>query len=207
MGINAVLFDVDGVLIDAADWHFEAFNRALAPYGTPISRYEHAREYIGLTTDQKLARLVDYGRISAEDAPAIRASKHTHVSETIRARCQPDAGRIGLLKSLTGQGLRLAAVSNASRSTVSEMLDLAHLSQYLSVVVAGGDVARPKPNPDPYVHCALLLGVRPDECLAVEDGQYGVEAAMAAGMRVLHVAGPEDVTFEAISNVVAGSSK
>jgi len=203
MRTKAVLFDVDGVLIDAADWHFEAFNRALAPFGRPISTDEHRNEFLGFTSAQKLARLVQRGRIAAKDTAAILELKRDHTIEILRERCRPDGERIHVLEALTKRGFRLAAVSNTSRSTVIEMLKLADISRHLDIIVAGDDVMHPKPDPEPYARCVALLGLFPDECLAVEDGQYGDQAARAAGLQVVQVSGPADVTLEVLLAAMA----
>jgi HAD superfamily hydrolase (TIGR01509 family) len=198
MRAKAVIFDVDGVLIDAADWHFEAFNRALAPFGHPLTIDEHRSEYLGLTSAQKLLRLVQQGQIASEDTAAILEAKRSCTTEIIRQRCRPHSDRTRMLEVLIKRRLRLAAVSNAGRSTVTEMLDLAGLSQYLDVIVAGDDVAHPKPDAEPYARCVSLLGLLPDECLAVEDGRYGAESALAAGIRVWRVSGPWDVNLDTL---------
>ena len=194
----AVLFDVDGVLVDAADWHFEALNLALEPFGATISHDLHETELLGLPTRVKLARLVADGTIDNRIVEAVLEARQRHVMSIIRERCRPDPQKIEMLKTLRGLKIRLAAVSNAVRVTVLEMLDRAQLTEHLDVILSSEDVSQPKPNPEPYVSSMRLLRVQPQHCLAVEDGTLGVQAASAAGIRVLRVNGPQDVTLEKV---------
>jgi|ERR1017187_4644960 HAD superfamily hydrolase (TIGR01509 family) len=193
--ILAILFDVDGVLVDATDWHFDSFNRALAPFGATISRQQHEEEFIGLPTAAKIDKLVARGVLTANVGAAVLEAKHLYFREILRARCRQNSVGRQVLGSLRANGFVLAAVSNAIRQSVVEMLDLSGLTSYLSAIVCGDDVAHPKPDPEIYISCSTLLGIRPDMCLAIEDGKYGIQAAMAAGMRVLTVKSIGDVNL------------
>jgi beta-phosphoglucomutase len=193
--IRAVLFDVDGVLVNAADWHFESLNLALAPFGTTISRTEHEYEFLGLTTETKLEILVSRGRLPPEAKGVALAAKRQAFRELMRTNCIPDLSRGLILGQLRERGLLLAAVSNATRESVLEMLDRSDIPHYFKAVVCGDDVSKPKPDGEPYLTCMSMLNVRADECLAVEDGQYGIEAAQAAGIRTMHIAQWEDLTI------------
>lgn len=193
--ILAILFDVDGVLVDATNWHFEAFNSALEPFGFAISRQQHQQEFLGLPTAIKIDRLVAGGVLPGEARASVLEAKRRYFREIARDRCQPNDDRRYALAALRAQGFLLAAASNAIRESVMEMLDLSQLTSYFNAIVCGDDVVHAKPAPELYVLCTKMLGVRPDQCLAVEDGVYGIQAARAAGIRVLAVKTIADVSL------------
>jgi beta-phosphoglucomutase len=195
---RAIVFDVDGVLVDATDWHFEALNRALEPFGTSITRQEHETEFLGLPTAVKLERLIQQGRLSPKAAPTIAQLKRSYFHQILVQRCRPNNTTSALLRSLRAEKFALGAASNAIRSSVIEMLRLSGLLDYLNAIVCGDDVSRPKPDPEIYLRCSALLHVIPEDCLAVEDGQYGIQAATAAGVRVLRVQRVADVNLSYI---------
>lgn len=199
---RAILFDVDGVLVDATDWHFESFNRALEPFDVAISGKQHQEEFLGLPTAIKINRLVERGALPTNACHAVALAKRKYFREIVRKRCQPldiDRHLLGVLKD---NGFILAAVSNAVRESVTEMLELSGLLKYLAAVVCGDDVLQghTKPHPEIYLSCSRVLGIRPDQCLAVEDGNYGIRSARAAGMRVLTVNSKTEVN---LANILA----
>jgi beta-phosphoglucomutase len=194
--IQAVIFDVDGVLVDARDWHFEAFNRALVPYSTTVSYAEHLSEFLGMTTKSKLALLVARGKVPAAGCAAILDSKRRYFRELLLARCRTNPGLQGVLEQLRVRGLVLGAASNAARDSVEEMLALAGLRPCLDSVIGGDEVMNQKPDPEIYLKCAARLGTDPDACLVVEDGEYGIQAARAACMHVVVIKSPDELTSE-----------
>lgn len=196
--IKAVVFDMDGVLIDAREWHYEALNRALGLLGYEITRYEHLSSFDGLPTRRKLQMLtVDRG-LPAELHSFLNALKQQYTLEFVATRCKPIFQHQYALARLKAAGFRLGVASNSVRRTVMEMMDRSDLLQYLDEIVSNEDVARAKPDPEMYVTAMQRLGVRPDETLVVEDNENGVKAATAAGAHVMVVDGPDDVALEPI---------
>jgi beta-phosphoglucomutase len=193
--IRSVIFDVDGVLIDATDWHFEALNRALNPYAASVSYEEHVCRLLGLTTKAKLELLVTMGRVPASGCASILDSKRRYFRQIVLERCRPNHALRNVLQELSQRRIVLGAASNATRESVEEMLALAGLRSYLNAVVGGDEVIYPKPDPAIYVKCAATLGVDQSACLVVEDGKYGIQAATAARMRVLIIKSPGELTL------------
>lgn len=185
--IKAILFDLDGVLVDAQDWHFIAFNEALEPFGLQIGRGEHDERFDGLPTHVKLATLADEGRLPPDVHPFVLRAKQDATRRLILARCKPDPEKTDLLRELRDRGLRLAVCSNSARESLRLMLEGAGLVPFLECALSADDVARPKPAPDIYREAMARLGVEPGETVIVEDGAYGVESARRAGGRVLQV--------------------
>lgn len=197
--IKAVIFDMDGVLIEAKDWHYEALNRALKLFGHSISRHDHLTLYDGLPTSQKLHMLSERSGLPVELHTFINEMKQAYTMEIVYALCKPRFIHQYALSSLKRQGYQLAVASNAIRKTVDVMLERARLDQYLDLKLSNEDVKHPKPAPDIYTTAIRSLCLLPEECLIVEDNENGIRAARASGAHVLVVGDVEDVNLENIT--------
>lgn len=203
MRIKAVIFDMDGVLIDAKEWHYESLNRALAPYQAEISRWDHIHTYDGLPTRVKLDMLTKAGRLPRELHPTVQRLKQQYLLEIVEQSCQPRAQHIAALRGLRLLGLTVAVASNSIRDTVDRMLARAQLLPLLDFTLSNQDVPRPKPDPAIYLEAIRLAQVPPDACVVVEDNQHGVEAATRAGANVLRVESVDDVALGPITEFIA----
>lgn len=199
MKIRAVVFDMDGVLIDATDWHFEAFNRALGLFGMEIDREDHLNVYNGLPTRAKLEILSEERGLPRSLHPFLNEMKQRYTVELIHSRCKPSFTHRYALSRLVKAGYVLGVASNSIRGTVELMMDKAELTRYLSVVVAASDVAQGKPDPAIYLAAIDRLGFEASEVLVIEDNNHGVLAAEAAGCHVLLVRDPGDVSLDNLS--------
>jgi beta-phosphoglucomutase-like phosphatase (HAD superfamily) len=196
--IEAVVFDMDGVLIDAREWHYEALNRALALLGYEITRYEHVSTYDGLPTRRKLEMLTAERGLPPQLHGFLNSLKQQYTMELVATRCRPVFHHEYALARLKAAGYRLGLASNSIRSTVQEMMLRASLADYLDVLISNEDVTRAKPDPEMYTMAMSRLGVHPSSTLIVEDNDNGVKAATASGAHVMVVGGPDDVTLQAI---------
>jgi HAD superfamily hydrolase (TIGR01509 family) len=196
--IKAVVFDMDGVLIDAREWHYEALNRALGLLGYEITRYEHLTTYDGLPTKRKLRMLTVERGLPEELHGFLNSLKQQYTLELVATRCKPVFHHQYALSQLKAAGYSLGVASNSVRRTVEEMMERSDLMRYLDVTISNEDVTRAKPDPEMYLVAMERLGVRPEETVIVEDNENGVKAATAAGAHVLVVDGPDDVTLDAI---------
>jgi HAD superfamily hydrolase (TIGR01509 family) len=205
--IKTIVFDMDGVLIEAKDWHYEALNRALHLFGIEISRYEHLTVFDGLPTKKKLQMLSAQSNLPAELHDFINDMKQRYTMEIVNARCKPRFNHEYALSKLRANGYRLAVASNSIRSTIEVMMRRAELDQYLEFIVSNQDVTQAKPNPEMY-HLALSrFGVAPQECLIVEDNENGIRAARASGAHVLEVTDVSEVTYANISERITACDK
>lgn len=195
MKIKAVIFDMDGVLIEAKDWHYEALNQALQLFGYEISRYDHLTTYDGLPTSKKLEILSLESDLPRELHPFINEMKQNYTMQIVYAKCKPRFIHEFALSSLKAQGYQLAVASNSIRHTVEVMMEKARLDIYLDKIVAATDVAKPKPDPEIYLTTITKLGLTPQECLIVEDNENGIKAATASGAHVLVVREVEEVNL------------
>lgn len=196
--IKAILFDMDGVLIDAKEWHYEALNRALLLFGFQIRRHEHLTSYDGLPTKKKLEMLSVESNLPRELHGFINEMKQAYTMDIVHTRCKPRFVQEYALAKLKGAGYRLAVCSNSIRNTVNVMMEKAALARYLELQLSNEDVAKPKPAPDIYTTAMQRLGLPPQECLIVEDNENGIKAAQASGGHVLVVRDIDDVNLDNI---------
>lgn len=192
---KAVLFDLDGVLIDATEWHYEALNEALGLFGYGIGRDDHIKVYNGLPTKEKLKIMSEQDGLPLALHSVINTQKKLYTRKQIELNCKPDYAKIIMLKWLENKGLKLACCSNAIQVSVEDMLDKAMLDEYFDEII-GNDVGfAPKPAPDIYLEAMKRLNLKPEECLIVEDAPHGIEAAKASGGKVIEVSGYSDVNL------------
>lgn len=190
--IKTVIFDMDNTLIKCAEWHREALDEALRPYGYEISDALHHEVLNGLPTMKKLEIL----GVPIQYRAAIEADKQERFMAIARKRCKPVAKNIEAVRKLKEMGMTLAVASNSIRETVDLLLDLAGFQPFLSLTLSNCDVKEPKPSPEIYRLAMKRLRAIPEECLVVEDNFNGIRAAKASGAHVLEVESPEDVTFD-----------
>jgi len=193
--IKAVLFDMDGVLIDARDWHYEALNMALTPFGIVIGRESHLSTFDGLSTRQKLEILTKTHGIPEKMHGFLNELKQKYTQEIISQKCHPVFQHRYLLSRLKREGYRLAMCSNSVRQSVRVMTENAGLMEFLEFYLSNEDVKKPKPDPEMYTAAIERMGLAPEECLIVEDNDNGILAAQASGGHVLRVSNPDDVNY------------
>lgn len=186
---------MDGVLIDARQWHFEALNEALQIFGVSISESEHESEFDGLPTRVKLARLTEQGRLPAHVHDAVSAVKQERTLRAAARGCFPRIEHLLAVSWLRSRGLKVGVATNSISATAHAMLDFAGLLPALDCLVTNEDVRHAKPDPEIYLKATELLGVSPSQTLVVEDLPVGVRAATDAGCSVVQVRDPSDVSI------------
>jgi len=196
--IKAIIFDMDGVLIDAKEWHYEALNQALGRYGFEINRQDHENIYDGLPTQKKLEMLSAAKGLPTHLHSEINQLKQQFTMELIHERCAPYPQHVHALTTLKNMEYKLAVASNSIRHTVEVMMQKSGLNHFLDAMFSASDVKNPKPHPEIYLTTIAKLELTPSECLVVEDNEKGIAAARAAGAHVLAVRDVHDVTFTAI---------
>lgn len=201
--ISGIIFDMDGVLIDAREWHYRALNMALELFGFTISPELHRTEYDGLPTNEKLNRLSASVGLPVGLHTFINDMKQRYTLQMVTNFCRPVLAHQRALAELKCRGYRLAVASNSIRSSVDTMLSHAGLLPYLDITLSNEDVMCAKPSPEIYTRAITALGLTPQECLVIEDNDYGVAAATAAGATVMRVSGPEEVTLARITNTIS----
>ncbi len=182
---RAVVFDMDGVLVDGEPLHFAAARDVLAGFGAELT-WEVYTDWIGETFDaiwpdiqRRFALPVDRGAYERAFGPRVQAQYERHAAAMPGAR--------DLLARLHAAGVPLGLATSTKRPRVDPTLARLDLARFLSATVSGDEVARGKPAPEIYLAAAARLGVDPAACLVLEDSPAGVAAACAAGMRVIGV--------------------
>lgn len=196
---KAVLFDLDGTLVDAKEWHYRALNQALELYGYTIDRQSHETTYDGLPTRTKLEILERSLGFPKNLHNLISFLKQKFTLEEIKSNCVPQENVIHTLQTLKEKGYLLGICSNSIRETLMLMLNRSNILQFFDVILSNQDVQNPKPHPEIYRLAAEQLNVLSEDCLVVEDNIKGIVAGKAAGMEVYRVSSPKDVLFENIS--------
>jgi HAD superfamily hydrolase (TIGR01509 family) len=196
--IKAVIFDMDGVLIDAKDWHYEALNRALNHFGYNISRYDHLVTFDGLPTRKKLEMLTKEHDLPVSLHGFLNDLKQIYTTEVVHARCKPLFQHEYALSNLRAMGYKMAVASNSVRNSIELMMKKSNLDRYLEGIVSNQDVAHGKPDPEIYLKAMAMLGVKPEETLVLEDNEHGIASARAAGTHLMIIGEVTDVTLDGI---------
>jgi beta-phosphoglucomutase len=208
--VSCILFDLDGVLVDATEWHYEALNRALRLFGFDITRYEHLSSYNGLPTLKKLQMLSVEKGLPVPIHGMLNRLKQVYTRDEILTRCRPVFEKEYMLSRLQREGFRMAVCSNSIRESLELMVHQLGLSGYFEFVVSNEDVTRPKPDPEIYMAAIARMGITPSETLIVEDAPHGLEAARRSGAHLCRVDGFTEVDYvrirEALDRIERSSS-
>ncbi len=197
--IKLVIFDLDGVLVDACEWHRLALNEALKDIGGyEISLEDHHREFNGIPTKIKLQKLVDRGIITSDQVAAIYELKQEKTVEVIKQQAQTRQEKIDMLKWLRQKSIRVACCTNSIRMTTTLMLEKTGIMELFDMITTNQDVEKPKPDPEGYLKTLRSFGAAPHEVLIIEDSPKGMEAAIASGCNVLRVDNPDSVNIKLI---------
>lgn len=194
---------MDGVLVDAKEWHYESLNSALSHFGfSPISRKGHLEVYDGLPTKEKLKIHPDTKKLDEETLSNINKLKQEFLAEIIENKCTPSLLHHRALQELKQEGYKLAVCSNAIKRSVEILLSKTGLLPYIDFFLSNQDVECPKPHPEIYVKAIRKLGVLPEFVLICEDNIKGITAAKESQCNVLEIGTVYDVTYENIKHTI-----
>ena len=187
--IKAVIFDMDGVLVDSQPYHFKADIDTLAEYGV-IKDQAFYEAFAGTVTIDRMTTLKNMFdlEVSAEEMSDLRERMILDVigKEDIEAvRGIPE-----FLADIKANGLKTAVASSSSYELIDLVLDKTGIRKYFDSLTSGADVENGKPAPDVFLLAAKRLGVEPKNCIVVEDSEKGVCAGVAAGMKVIGYINP-----------------
>ncbi len=181
---RAVLWDMDGVLVDTGEAHYQSWAEALAGLGIPFNR-ELFRRTFGMNNDTILVTLA--GRpLDPDFLKRVGDRKEMLWRAAIHGKIQPLPGAKELLVSLHRAGFQQAVASSAPMENITAVVDELDLRPYFQALVSGNAIPG-KPEPDVFLEAARQVGVPPERCTVLEDAMAGVEAARRAGMRCIAV--------------------
>ncbi len=201
MACKAIIFDMDGVLVDARDLHYKSLNKALEVIDSKyiINKEEHLAKYDGLPTSKKLMMLTKEKGLPKELHNTIWKLKQEKTLVLIDEMTYDERMR-GVLRALKSDGFVLYCASNSIRKTVFRMLLRKGLIEFFDDFISNQDVKNPKPHPEMYWTLMARHSLSPIETLIVEDSHTGREAAMLSGASLCPVRDPFDVEYDTIIN-------
>jgi beta-phosphoglucomutase-like phosphatase (HAD superfamily) len=197
--ITGVLFDLDGVLVDAPQWHREALDKSLKFHGfKPLTEKEHVETFNGLSTLKKLEMLNKRRRVTKKAMPKINKMKQELTEKFIYERCKPIERIKEAVFWLYHHGFKTGVVTNCSRNSAHLMLRLSGLIGCWHTCITNGDVeGNIKPHPYPYEMGIRETSFWPQFALAIDDSHHGVESARAAGIKnIWHLENFSDLTLK-----------
>lgn len=202
--IKLIIFDLDGVLVDAKEIHYESLNRALSEINEDyvISREQHMTVYDGLPTKDKLERLSKDKGLDKKHHQQIWQRKQELTASVIKDKLPFDERLRSVLQSLKNDGYKIYVCSNSIRESLKLMLYKTGLIEFVDYYMANDDVDQAKPHPEIYLRAMVHAGVKPSETLIVEDSYHGRQAAIDSGGYLCGVENPSDVTYDKLSKQV-----
>lgn len=201
--IKLVIFDLDGVLLDSKEIHFNALNLALGEVADDyiISRKEQDTVFEGLTTNVKLDILTKTKGLPSELHKDIWHRKQEYSAKLFESTSKDEA-LLDIFRYIKSRGVKIAVASNSIRKTLDTCLESLGVASYVDFSLSNEDVEFPKPYPQIYTKCMAQLQVSPKDTIIFEDSEIGLRAAIGSGARVEKVLNRKDVYFERIDRAL-----
>jgi beta-phosphoglucomutase len=184
--LHALLFDMNGVMVDDMPFHERAWIALAARHGNTLTTDEFRREMSGRRNRDNIRHIFG-DALSDAEVHAYQIEKEEAYRDAYRPYRAPLSGLVPLLVEARAAGLRVAVVTSAPKENVDFVLDGLDLRRQFDVVVGEEDVQRSKPDPEIYLLAALRLGVDSERCIVFEDSLAGIASGVAAGMTVVGV--------------------
>jgi beta-phosphoglucomutase len=182
--LEAILWDMDGVIADTADYHYNAWREVFKERGVEFSKADFMR-YFGRRHDTIVHFAL--GKIPPEEVARISEKKQALYRRNVKENIVPLPGAVELIKLLHKNGIKSAIASSAVPSNIDIIIDGLGITKYFQAIADGSEVFEGKPSPQVFQLAAQKLGVQPSNCVVIEDAIAGVAAAKSAGMKCLAV--------------------
>ena len=201
--IKLVIFDLDGVLVDARELHYNALNKALGSISKEyvINRDEHLSTYDGLSTTKKLGMLTKNKGLPTDLHNSVWKLKQKMTTDIIDGFSIDDRIQ-GILRSLKSEGYVIACATNSIRETAKLQLIRRGFFEYIDFMYSNQDVKNPKPSSEMYLKCMIKAEVNPNETVIVEDSHIGRKGALTSGAYLCAVEDCNDVSYDKIKRVI-----
>ncbi len=183
--IKAVIFDMNGVLVNDEPVHEAAFKNVCENYGVELSHEEYQKMCLGRTDQEGFENLVKMHKIN-ENIGNLIEQKTSKYFELIKGNLKAVPGSVELVKSVSSK-FKLALVSSATRREVDMVLDSLKIGENFKVTVSADDILRGKPDPEPYLKASYMLRIPPQECVVIEDSTSGIKSVKSACMKCIAV--------------------
>jgi HAD superfamily hydrolase (TIGR01509 family) len=206
--LKLVIFDLDGVLIETKQIHFDSLNQAISKYDKTslIEWNEHLSQYDGLKTQQKLEKLTNEKHLKIEFHEPIWIEKQ-HITFLKLKDISENKRLIEIFQELAKMGLKIACCSNSIKQTVEIVLQNLGIFHFFDLILSNEDVLNAKPHPEIYWNCISKISVLPEETLILEDSPFGLLAASRTNAHVLRVADPNELTIGNLLKKIAEINK
>jgi beta-phosphoglucomutase-like phosphatase (HAD superfamily)/dTDP-glucose pyrophosphorylase len=207
--IKLIVFDLDGVLVEAKLIHYHALNKALAVYGFKIGWDEHIAKYDGLPTRKKLEKLTCEKGLDPSLYSDIWQLKQKETINVVKEfiKLEDYIEQQKLLEYLVNNGYKVFIASNSITESIRCMLSCSGLIHYVHRYYSNEDVRSPKPHSEIYTKCILDAGVNPKETLIIEDSHIGRKSAHESGAQVMGVLGVHEVTITNVQKAINKANK
>lgn len=203
MNKKMFIFDLDGVLVDACDWHRDALNNALLKIcNYKISLEEHNEIFNGIPTSKKLTILSKMKKISTEDHKAINDLKQKFTIEAIEKQAYRREEKIDMIKQIKEKGHTVCCYTNSIRKTANLMLKKTGIYEMFDFVLTNQDVSNPKPDPEGYVFLMNKFNFSKENTFIIEDSPKGILAAKNSGANVIEVKNADEVSVNIIRKIL-----
>jgi HAD superfamily hydrolase (TIGR01509 family) len=201
--IKFIIFDLDGVIVEAKKIHYDTLNEALSNVDPSyvISWDEHLNKYDGLKTNQKLEMLSNEKGLPLEKHTQVWNDKQNLTLISLKSLIQNDV-LLQLISKLSNEGYKIACCSNSIRKTVLTVLSKFNIIEYFDIILSNEDVKNSKPHPEIYWKAISSIGCLPEETLIIEDSPYGLLAAHRSKSNILRVLNTKEVNYDNIKNKI-----
>ena len=206
--IKAIIFDLDGVIVNTKDIHFIALNEALKKYKAKkiITANEHQTTYDGLPTKKKLEILNKKKIVEQKFNKKINLYKQKITARLIAKKVKFDKKIYNIFFELSKK-YTLAIATNARSATLKSCIKVLKIKKFCSFTISCDQINKPKPHPEIYLRCIIKLGLKPKEVLVLEDSHYGRMSAKDSGCELLPIKKIKDVNLKDIQKVLLNKKK
>lgn len=215
--VKAVIFDMDGVIIDSEPIHLYVDELVLSTIGINVTP-EYLEKYVGMTNPEMWRAIIQEHRLNQTVDELIEHQLSTKVKILNEAKIEPINGIPCLIESLSDKCIPLGIASSSPREFIEIVLAKFNIREAFDSIVSGEEVENGKPAPDVYIEASRIIGVPTEECVAIEDSRNGVLAAKSAGMKCIGYQNPNsgkqdltsadrivasihEITFELLSTI------
>ncbi len=184
-GRPAVLWDMDGVIVDTAPFHFKAWQQTFSKLGVKYTTAQFKASF-GQRNEAIIPEIIGKP-ISPEEIAAIAREKEALFRRLARGKIKPFPGAVELLQRLSKSKIKMALVSSTPLRNIDAVLESLEIKAVFQTIISGADVSKGKPDPECFLLAASRLGAKPENCIVIEDSTAGVSAAKSAGMKCIAI--------------------